>query len=89
MSPIAGVVRQIENVLSNPVVEVFETGNDMLDVVPNPVVVRDQTLPINRAAVSQRRFCQTTYDGRFALQKFARGLRVTSRRIDDSRSFSE
>ena len=50
----------------------------MLNVIPDAVVVRDQTLPVNRAAASQGRFRQTTNNGRLTLQIFTRRLRATA-----------
>src|SRR5687768_18051846 len=39
----------LEHVGANPVVEILEAGNDMLDAIANAVIVRDQTFPIHRS----------------------------------------
>src|SRR5712691_13149436 len=40
---IARGVRQIENILRDPLVEIFEAGNHMLDVTANPIVISNQS----------------------------------------------
>ena len=44
---VARGVRQIENILRDSFIEALETGNHALDVVADPAVIGNQSLPIN------------------------------------------
>ena len=67
-------VRQIENVLSDALVEILKTGNDMLDVIANPAVIGNKSFPINRSAIVERRTRQTRDNRRLTAQLGARRL---------------
>ena len=52
---IARFVREIENVFGNALVKAFEPRNDVLDVIADAIVIRDQLSPINGGAFTQGR----------------------------------
>ena len=80
---VARIVRQVEDVLAYPDVKILEAGNDMIDVIADPIVVRDKALPINLAATPKRCLREATNDCRLAHQVIARWVGVTARRTDD------
>src|SRR2546423_7515379 len=83
LSSVASIVRQVENILAYSDIETLEAGNDMFDVIPNSIVVRDETLPIDTAAASKGCFREAANDRWLAHQAVARWLGVTARRTDD------
>src|SRR5437870_13818661 len=83
LSLVARCVVQIENILSNALVEILKTGNNMLDVIPNPIVIGNKSFPINRAAIIECRASKTGDNRRLTAQLIARRLEHAVRRIND------
>ena len=80
---VARVVRQIEHVLADPGIEVVESGDDMLDVIADAVVIRDQVFPIHGRSRSKSCFCEASNNRRLASEMFARRIGMSAGRIDD------
>ena len=83
LSFVASIVRQVEDIIAYPDIEILEARNDMFDVIPNPIVVRDKTFPIDPTAASERCLRKSANDRWLAHQTIARGLGMTARRTDD------
>src|SRR6266566_10032030 len=71
LSLVTRCVRQIENILGNALVEILKTGNNMLDVIPNPIVIGNKSFPINRAAIIECRASKTGDNRRLTAQLIA------------------
>ena len=79
---IARLIGQVKDVALDPLVEVLEARDDVLDVVADSVVVCCEPSPIDCRGVAERRSREPPDDRGLAEQLLARGLEMAARGID-------